>query len=88
MSSKLAIWRTALLRCNLSMEYIADMDLYKTVRPYYVNCSVIEVPEKERTNIETVWKHDVPVHDVRGIERTLSFEKVSNSIIMRLLRTL
>ena len=60
---------------HISLEYIGDLDLYKTTKPYYVGCAAKEVPEDERTNIETVWVHDVPVHDVRGVEHTLSFEK-------------
>ncbi|KAL9607255.1 MAG: hypothetical protein Q9167_007813 [Letrouitia subvulpina] len=60
---------------TMSAEFIADLDMYRTVKPYYVSCVVQHMPEDQRSNIHTVWKHGIPIHDVRGIEQKLSFEE-------------
>ncbi len=61
---------------SVSLEYIANLDLYKTEKPYNVLCKPSEhVPTGQESNIQTQWHDDVRIEDVRSYMDHLSFRE-------------
>lgn len=69
----LATEMTAMSYTQASMNFIADLPLYKTEKPY--NCQAKQLPGGEVSNLVFETRTGVPVQDVRGSEHDFTLQE-------------
>jgi hypothetical protein len=66
----------------VSLEHIADLDLYKKEKPYYL-ARAADSDQPNATNLQCTKFHGVPIHDVRGFEPDFDLATYSFSFVLK-----